>query len=339
MVQETYIYSRVSLIRSFFVCSLFLIPVFVHAGVFDVIKGFVAEADTTEIPHDASTNPQTLPLLQGAIGTDPHALGGGDILVNEDGTLVPAGPGTADGDEGTGEISQYIVREDDSLSAIASMFGVSVNTILWANEIKNSNTIKPGDTLVILPVSGVRHVVKAGDSLKVIATKYHGDIDDIVAYNRLSDTTNLVPGTTVVVPGGEVVPPPAPKKKVAGKSAAPAAGGGKYFTHPLPGARRTQGIHGYNGVDLGASVGTPIRAAAAGTVILSRSGGWNGGYGNYVVIKHANGSQTLYAHNSSNAVSVGETVSQGEVIGYVGSTGRSTGAHLHFEVRGAKNPF
>ncbi len=102
---------------------------------------------------------------------------------------------------------------------------------------------------------------------------------------------------------------------------------------------RTQGIHGYNGVDLGASVGAPVRAAAGGTVMLSRSGGYNGGYGNYIVIKHPNGSQTLYAHLSSNAVAAGQVVTQGQTIGAVGNTGRSTGPHLHFEVRGGKNPF
>ena len=332
MAEVTYTYKRTSLTRSFIVSGLLLLsPLFVHAGVFDALLGFVAEADSA--PVETADNPQTISLLHGGMGTD-GALGGGDILVSEDGTLVPGGPGGGEVGDHSGEISEYVVREADSLSQIADMFGVSVNTILWANEIKDSNTIQPGDTLIILPVSGVRHVVKAGDTLKAIAAKYQGDIDDIVAYNLLTDTTNLVPGTTIVVPGGEVKSET--PKKAAGKAA---GGGGKYFIHPLPGSVRTQGIHGYNGVDLGASAGTPIRAAADGTVILSRSGGWNGGYGNYVVIKHGNGTQTLYAHNSSNAVATGETVTQGQVIGYVGSTGRSTGMHLHFEVRGATNPF
>ncbi len=111
------------------------------------------------------------------------------------------------------------------------------------------------------------------------------------------------------------------------------------YTHPLPGAQRTQGIHGYNGVDLAAPAGTPILAAAAGEVIISRASGWNGGYGLYVVIKHPKGSQTLYATMSRTAVAAGDSVEQGQIIGYVGSTGRSTGDHLHFEVRGARNPF
>jgi murein DD-endopeptidase MepM/ murein hydrolase activator NlpD len=97
-------------------------------------------------------------------------------------------------------------------------------------------------------------------------------------------------------------------------------------------------MHGYNAVDLGAPVGTPITAAASGKVITSKQGGWNGGYGNMVVISHDNGTQTLYSHLSSNVVYSGQWVSAGEVIGYVGSTGHSTGPHLHFEVRGDTNP-
>ncbi len=99
-----------------------------------------------------------------------------------------------------------------------------------------------------------------------------------------------------------------------------------YRIHPIYG---TYKFHG--GVDIGASYGTAIWAADGGTVIVS-SDGWNGGYGNYIVIDHGNGVQTRYAHMSSRAVSVGVHVSKGQVIGYVGSTGASTGAHIHFEV-------
>jgi murein DD-endopeptidase MepM/ murein hydrolase activator NlpD len=112
-----------------------------------------------------------------------------------------------------------------------------------------------------------------------------------------------------------------------------------YYDNPLPGAILTQGIHGWNGVDIGAPKGTPIHAAADGTVIVARAGGWNGGYGSYVVISHPNGTQTLYGHMNSVAISVGASVGSGQVIGYVGTTGKSTGNHLHFEVRGAANPF
>ena len=113
-----------------------------------------------------------------------------------------------------------------------------------------------------------------------------------------------------------------------------------YYSNPVPGAIITQGIHGWNAVDLGAARGTPIHAAADGTVIVARNNGaWNGGYGNYVVITHDNGTQTLYGHMTHAIVSSGQSVSAGQIIGYVGSTGESTGPHLHFEVRGAANPF
>lgn len=130
------------------------------------------------------------------------------------------------------------------------------------------------------------------------------------------------------------------KAKTASKAAAsaklPAVSG--YFGNPLPGGRRSQGLHGHNAVDISAPPGTPIYAAASGTVTTAKSGsGWNSGYGNYVVVSHPNGTSTLYAHMSRVAVP-GGPVSKGSVIGYVGMTGEATGNHLHFEVRGAKNP-
>ena len=111
-----------------------------------------------------------------------------------------------------------------------------------------------------------------------------------------------------------------------------------YYIRPIYGGYKSQGLHGYNGVDLAGPLGTPVVAAASGDVIISRQGGWNGGYGNYIVIQHDNGTQTLYGHLRSNVAEVGWHVTQGQLIGYLGNTGRSTGAHLHFEVRGAKNP-
>ena len=315
-----------------------------HAGVFSTLAGMFGEdrvyAQSYE-PQGAST----VPLLRAATHADPNpSKGGGDIIVDA-GALVPEqGPngaaGSVSGTQTSGEISVYVVREGDSLSQIAEMFSVTANTILWANDIKRADLIRPGDSLIILPISGVRYVVKKGDTLASIAKAYHGNVEDMLSYNGLASASDIRIGQTVVIPGGEVIAPPAPKKSSvpAASSVAPRGGSG-YFAHPLPGAVRTQGIHGYNGVDLGAAVGTAIRATAAGQVIIAKSGGWNGGYGDYVVIKHPNGTQTLYAHASVLYVSVGQYVSQGETIAAVGSTGRSTGAHLHFEVRGDVNPF
>jgi murein DD-endopeptidase MepM/ murein hydrolase activator NlpD len=113
-----------------------------------------------------------------------------------------------------------------------------------------------------------------------------------------------------------------------------------YFVCPVPGARLSQGLHGHNAVDLAIAYGTPIQASASGIVIVNKSNGlWNGGYGNFMMISHPNGVETLYAHMSRTAVSVGQEVAQGETIGWIGMTGMTTGPHVHFEIRGAFNPF
>jgi murein DD-endopeptidase MepM/ murein hydrolase activator NlpD len=200
--------------------------------------------------------------------------------------------------------------------------------------------------LIILPVSGVERKVIRGDTLKSLAKKYGSDADEIAAYNGLDASAPLAIGSTVIIPGGELsVPTPArtPSSGSTAKALLRGSGGTAlfgFFTNPVPGALVTQGPHGWNGVDLGAARGTPVYAAADGVVIIARGGGgWNGGYGNYIVITHSNGSQTLYSHLRSIVTSFGQTAAQGQLIGYVGATGLATGPHLHFEVRGAKNPF
>lgn len=324
-----------------------ILPLSVSAGFLSPFFGAVS-ADTEEwAPMSVRTNSQTVPLLRAALNIDPNpAKGGGDIIIS-DGALVASGDIDGVGDMANtqtmnGEISVYVVREGDTLSQIAQMFDISSKTILWANDISNPSKIRPGDSLIILPITGVRHVVKKGDTIASIAKKYEGDVDDILAYNQLASAEDVNIGDTVVIPGGTIATPAPTKKSApsyAGSKVVATGNGSSGYTHPLPGAIRTQGLHGYNGVDYGAPVGTPIYAAADGEVIVAKNSGWNGGYGLYVVVKHANGTQTLYAHNSRNAVAVGDKVTAGQVIGYVGNTGKSTGNHLHFEVRGAKNPF
>jgi len=286
------------------------------------------------------------------VNPDPNPTKGSQLLALSGGAaLIPAsgveGTVVEPGSSGNGSVSVYTVREGDSLSEIAEMFGVSMNTVLWANDIRDPKTVTPGTTLVILPVSGIQHTVKGGETLASIARKYDADAGDIAAYNGLDAESGITSGTEIIVPGGRIaVEKPAPKaKKAATKSATKAPAAAKTTTaslgnwgNPLPGGRVSQGIHGYNGIDVSAPSGTPIYAAAGGTIVVAKGGGgYNGGYGNYIVIDHGNGTQTLYAHMSSLAVS-GGSVSKGSLIGYVGNTGRSTGSHLHFEVRGAKNP-
>ena len=256
-----------------------------------------------------------------------------------EGALVSTGPVGEDviasTRRNTGEINVYVVRDGDSLSQIAEMFGVTSNTIRWANDLTSKQAIQPGQTLIILPVPGVRHVVKDGDTIASIVKKYDADTEEVLSYNQLTDGGSLSVGETLIIPGGAIAAP-APAAVARSSSGAAAASS---LGHPVPGAIKTQGIHGYNAVDFAAGPGTAIRAAAAGEVIVSKSSGWNGGYGQYIVIRHSNGVQTLYAHLMRNDVGVGAYVGQGQVIGGMGNTGRSTGTHLHFEVRGARNPF
>lgn len=265
---------------------------------------------------------------------------------NKDGSvLAEAGPlGTAvdlkDGQAPSDLVSVYTVRAGDDLETIARLFNVSVNTIRWSNDLKKGQALKVGETLAILPITGVKHIVKKGDTLKSVANKYKGDIQEIIIYNDLNPNEELKVGETIIIPDGEegtIVQTVKQVAKVVAKPSNSASRG--YYLWPVAGGRKTQGLHGHNAVDIGAPVGTPVYAAAEGRVILARYSGWNGGYGNYFIIAHPNGTQTLYSHVASIFVSVGQRVDRGEQVGTVGSTGRSTGPHLHFEVRGASNPF
>ncbi len=297
----------------------------------NIQKNFVSE-----------TNSQNMQLLKAITSIDLlEARGGGEIVIVDNSAISPEiGPAGTIGAvierPINQQISVYVVRQDDTLSSIAKMFGVSVNTILWANDLKSS-VIHEGDTLIILPISGVLHKVLKGETLASIAKKYKADIGDIVSFNDLDEDTVLAAGTEITIPDGEI---DAPKAYLSTSplrgSTGPAYEG--YYIRPIAGGK-TQSLHGYNGIDLSGLYGTPIVASASGVVIISKIGGWNGGYGTYIVINHDNGTQTLYAHNSANIVFGGERVVRGQVIGYVGSTGKSTGPHVHFEVRGAKNPF
>jgi len=325
-------------------------PLFAQASMLSFLSKFFEKTATKTSAQSSSLNSQTILLLQPAINIDPNpAKGGGDITVVDGSALV-----AADGPSGTladieelsqsSQISVYTVRTGDTLSGIADMFDVTVNTIIWANDIKG-RIIRPGDMLIILPVTGIRHTVAKGETLQSIAKKYKGDTEEIASYNEIAQGSALKVGSVIIIPGGEVAPAPAsptrPSTSATAKiksASGPAYSG--YYIWPVDGGIITQGLHGFNGVDIGAPKNTAILAAAAGTVIIAKGGGaWNGGYGNYIVIQHDNGTQTLYSHATSLLVSPGDQVAQGQTIALIGRTGQATGYHLHFEIRGAQNPF
>lgn len=298
----------------------------------------VAEAASPSI----SVHSFLTPVLTAAVHLDPNpAKGGGDITVVDDvALLAEVGPvGTLadieDSESSNNQISLYVVRRGDTLSGISKMFGVSTNTVLWANDLKSAKDIHPGDQLVILPISGVSHTVKKGETIASIVKKYKGELDEVLSYNGFEKGHVVAVGDVVIVPHGVETPVASVTSPIRSSGGPDIAG---YFVRPMVG-RKSQGLHGYNGIDIAAPIGTPVVASASGTVTVARPFGWNGGYGQYVVISHPNGTQTVYAHLSSVIVSQGSYVVQGQVVGYSGNTGRSTGAHLHFEIRGARNPF
>jgi LysM repeat protein len=338
-------------------------PTIAQAGIFSSLVSGVsniilppASASVTTSSTDSETS-ATMSLLTPAINVDPTPPLAEDLPVSGDALTAEVGPDgtTADVDQASStQISVYVVRPGDNLSKIAQLFGVSVNTILWANNLTSSSVISTGDTLVILPMSGIQYKVQKGDTLQSIIKKYNADTDGVLQYNNITIDSPLTIGQTILIPDVEAInavnisstrhaSPARLGWGAPGSNPAHNTNGPDYdsdYILPVAYATETTDLHGYDAVDLAAPMGTSIVAADSGTVIIAKSGGlWNGGYGNYVVISHPNGTQTLYAHMSKVLASVGQTVAQGQRIGLVGKTGEATGPHVHFEVRGARNPF
>lgn len=253
-----------------------------------------------------------------------------------------------------GDIIEYEVGAGDTISSIATEFGISINTILWENDLTVYGIIKPGDKLRILPVSGIAYDVARGDTLGIIAAQYGVDADSIAQLNKITGE-NLIAGEKIIIPGGkkisyakiednnnpapkntpsekqppahpahkEVLTAPKPSEEISPESS------GKMFW-PTVGHRITQ-YYSWNhkAVDIANQMGTPIYAAKAGVIQYN---GWGKGYGNEIVIDHGGGMMTRYAHLSKSLVEQGQEVEAGEQIGDMGSTGWSTGPHVHFEV-------
>lgn len=272
------------------------------------------------------------PLNEGIEGV-PIALNTGT------GALMRPNPAeTLRGSRPRDSIVTYTVQQNDTISGIAYRFTLFARTILWANNLNSASLIRPGDSLVIPQVDGVIHTVKRGDTLQGIAARYRSTVDKITALNNIPQGVRLEPGALLTVPDGR--PPsiglPA-QTRVAARTAprsaaigARASGGGLLW--PTTGRAITQYFswrHG--GLDIDGTLSSPIYAVENGTVEIAQ-GGWNGGYGNVIVISHSKSTKTRYGHLSRLYVRSGEQVQRGQIIGKMGSTGRSTGSHLHFEV-------
>lgn len=233
------------------------------------------------------------------------------------------------------KVIEYKVEGGDTLASIAKKFDISVDTIKWATDLK-SDTIKPGQVLKIAPVTGVVHKVASGDSIYSIAKKYKTDAQKIAnfPFNEFEDvdTFALSAGQSLVVPDGVIEA--APVYRVPGPYRGPiiaGAPGTGSFIWPTSGGITQYPVWYHMAVDIANSSAPPVIAADSGTVTFSGCLAW--GYGCHIIISHNNGYETLYGHLSQLGVSAGQAVGKGQQIGFMGSTGRSTGTHLHFEVR------
>ena len=255
------------------------------------------------------------------------------------------------------QMTSYTVVRGDTMDAIAERFGIARETVAWCNDYRLALVLHPGDQVTIPPSDGACHTVLAtqGKDITAIAAEYGVDDPYAVidaAANSLPDIapeTFLPSATFLFIPGGQgpIITWNAPvEQDAAGNviafapgqagSCGAVAGGGTFWTNPLPNGTYVRGFYaGHSGIDLAAATGTPILAANGGPVLYA---GWNSwGYGNTVVIGHGIFS-TLYGHMSRLAVRCGSHVAAGQVIGYVGSTGNSSGPHLHFEIRYRNQP-
>jgi LysM repeat protein len=238
------------------------------------------------------------------------------------------------------EIVEYTVKPGDSISTIAAEFEVTVNTVLWENDLSAYSLIKPGQSLKILPASGISHEVKKGENLSSIAKKYKIDEEKIIEFNNLSQNGLLSINQKLIIPGGikaKVVAPKqtssytgisAIKELITQPSATPVAS--NKMNWPTVGHRISQYYSWRHlGLDVANKTGTPIYSSDAGTIEFA---GWSTGYGNNIIVDHGGGKKTRYAHLSKFYVEKGDSAEKGEAIGEMGSTGWSTGPHLHFEV-------
>lgn len=242
------------------------------------------------------------------------------------------------------EIIYHEVEPGEVLGGISESYGIRLETLLNANNLTARSILKPGQRLAILPTDGVVHTVKKGDTVTKIALMYKANTEDIITFNELSeDGKDIAIGDTLIVPGGRRVVAAAPPRSTGStgntgaigsrpSNVAPAAASGAYIWPTS--VRRVTQYYGplHTGMDIAGPVGTPLYASRGGKVLRSQCG-WNGGYGCHVIIDHGGGITTLYGHASQLFVKAGETVTQGEVIAFMGSTGHSTGPHIHFEVR------
>jgi murein DD-endopeptidase MepM/ murein hydrolase activator NlpD len=272
-------------------------------------------------------------FAEGNTGSDAQVLG----LATD--TQVTVDPMTQVSDKPRSDVMDYTVVQGDTLASIAKMFGVDTDSIKWQNPGISEKKVKVGSVLKIPPVTGVVHTVKSGETIYSIAKVYGVSAQSIVDYpfNEFTndETFALAIGQQLIVPDGvmpnvEVTSPRVYLANMMTPNAGAVAANG-HFIWPTKGIITQYYKPWHKALDI-ANPGAPmVMAADSGTVVHAS---WDStGYGNMVMIDHGNGYKTVYGHLQKFAVTVGQTVKRGDTIGQMGSTGRSTGTHLHFEIR------
>ena len=320
-----------------------------------LLRVFYAQTPPSEETVNALQAGPTVPVpgIQGAAPLAEMAFGGIPRLADLH-TTIPSRPRQ--------DVIKYTVIEGDTVFGIAEKFGLKPETVLWSNYyilLDDPHALQPDQELNILPVDGTYHEWQQGEGLNGIATYYGVKPEDIIDYpaNNLDlaavgdfANPNIAPGTWLVVPGGhrEFISWSAPlgltrenpaSARVLGPGACgPITGGAVGFgtfiwpanSHYLSGFDYAPNANHW-GIDVAGNTGEGVYATDAGVVVYA---GWNNyGYGNMIMVDHGNNFQSLYAHLSGINVQCGQSVGQGDVIGAIGNTGRSTGSHLHFEIR------
>lgn len=324
---------------------------------FEKLKDFVVDvlmvrrgANTSAFVHLSILGLAVVVLLGGGVfsstsvvsgsypGVPANPLVAGASVENTDSGVITSTitPVTVISEKPRDKTVDYEVEAGDTVSSIAEEYGVSENTILWENDLTATSQIKEGQTLRILPVSGVAHKVQSGDTIYSVAKRYRANAQAIIdfPFNDVGDDFQLATGQVLVVPDGAPPekPKPAPTQYLAQQNIPIGDLGSGQFAWPAGGDLAQYFSWYHPAIDISNLSGGPIMAVDSGTVMVA---GWpdSYGYGNRVEIDHGNGFRTLYAHMSAIYVSPGQVVSKGDVIGVMGSTGRSTGVHLHLEVR------
>ena len=274
-----------------------------------------------QLSNDPEQNLSAVPTVTSAVTLENAT----DIFYNSitsDNTLV------GDGTIGM-KYDEYIIEEGDNLTIISRKIGANLDTLVSVNKISNANKLRPGQKIIVPNRNGLLYTMKKGETIEDVTERYDVSLNRVLSFNKISDASSIEVGDDIFLPGakytlderidkfGQMFSIPTTITRISSVFG--------YRVHPITGVRTK-----HMGVDIPGRINTPVYASRKGKVIFA---GYSGGYGNLVIVRHDKGYTTYYGHLNSITTKTGANVGVGVMIGRMGSTGRSTGSHLHFEVR------